>query len=145
MERPVAVTASAAVALILVLGCGGAVQVLPSDLARDRLEALILTHEEDREFVLRLNPPPCDAPGFEVRLDGTWHRVFAEPDDEEGPVAQARSRLANAATVHQGTGSLSVIGELTGSTQEAPSGARYLVLEIILLCPDSGCPPAEDE
>jgi len=145
MERSWFVWAFVSVALVGFQGCGGAVQVRPSDLAQERTEAIAAAHEEDREFVIRLNPPRCDAPAFEVRLDGTWHRVFAEPDDEEGPVAQARTRLADGSTLDQGAGFLTVAGELSGRTREAPSGSSYLVLEINLLCTESGCPTAEDD
>ncbi|NOZ02744.1 MAG: hypothetical protein GXP54_12770 [Deltaproteobacteria bacterium] len=131
------------VLVIAAAGCGPRIQVRPSRLAAQRTEDLARSHEKDREFLVRWNPAQCDVPGFEVRLDGAWHRVFVEDlDDPESPAATAKTRLQKDGG--ENTGRLLVRGELTSRIREALNKSRYMVLEIIEICHLDGCPPQED-
>lgn len=132
--------------MVLILGCGAGAKVKPSKLAAERLQTVAKAHSTDREFVIRWNPALCEVPAFEVRLSGTWYRAFVDGlEDVEGPAVMARERLAELDSQGQGTSHLLVLGELSTGLQEAPTRAHYLVLEIVRICPESGCSSLEEE
>ena len=121
--------------------CGGAAVVRPDLVAASRVSAIAKAHADDAEFVVRLNPPACDCPPFEVRLDGVYRRAFLEPADPEGPVATLRASLEAAATRGEATATATVAGRLSRGVRAAASREQCLVLKVERVCPQSGCVP----
>ena len=119
--------------------CGGAAQVRPDQAATARVAAVSKAHADDTEFVVRLNPAPCECPAFEVRLDGVYRRVFLDPADPEGPAAAVRSFLETAAGRGDVTATATVAGRLARGPRAAASREQCLVLKVDHLCPPGGC------
>jgi hypothetical protein len=120
--------------------CSGSGRVRPDRLASDRLEALARGHADDPAYVVRLNPPPCDCPPFELKLDGRFYRVFLEPATPDGPAAEARTALETALGRGDAAATLTVVGRLSKGVRQAPSHQPCLVLKVTALCGPEGCP-----
>lgn len=87
---------------------------------------------EEVTFAARYNPAACACPEWEIRLRGSWTRVWLEPAD---PAVAAqldaqvgRARAENAARAYA---EYRARGALADERPPAPNGMRYATLRLV--------------
>lgn len=74
----------------LATACGSTAASAPG--VRDyaaRVQARIAAERSSETLLVRYNPTPCNCPAFEIRLQGRWHRVAFDQEEEEEPAVLA--------------------------------------------------------
>ena len=82
---------------------------------------------------VRLNPPDCHAPPFEIRAHGRWERAWlAGTDSTRATLEQLRSPATPVGTAHE---TFRVTGEYT-DTRRADTGRTYPVFQVSSITSD---------
>jgi hypothetical protein len=130
----------AALALVLLGGCGGVRKATPSlngpppdyaETVRLRLAAAA----DAESHTLRFNPAACGCPPFEVRLGEAWQRVAFDVSDEQDPVLVALREQTAAAPRREAGRTWEVQGRLDTSLITCGRGALVVTLRPTELLP----------
>ena len=90
-----------------------------------RVQARIALERASDRVLVRYNPTPCNCPAFEILLDGRWHRVAFDKDDNEAIV----SALTNAiSSPDAATRTYTLRGSLSDRLMTCGKGAIFVTL-----------------